>query len=383
MNPTDDLDRRIERWLGESAPSGAPVGLVDTVLHETSSLPQQSRRGLRFSPLFKIGAAVVVVALAIAVGFGAGQLMPSGVGEATASASPSASPTLEPSASASPSAEPSATPSPAPTATPAAGGTDLLLAFTQACDVTPTVLLPTTTILQDGRVIWQENGPTAYQWRVRQLSEAGLSAVRARIAATGLLDQDGDYRPELREGVTDPPGHGLCLFTFDHPDGQTDVSVSSVSWFGDEEEAAYYQPAPERRELDTFAQQLRSPETWLAPADWADAESVPYVADAFLVLASPAFGEETGPDLQDVDWPFEASPSSYGEEAGLGDPRPRCAVASRDAVEAYVAGQVQPGGEPIDLTAPATNLNLREGETWYTITLWSVPGADADCSLVS
>jgi hypothetical protein len=383
MNSTDDLDRRIERWLGDTVPSGAPMGLLDTVLYETSSMPQKSRRGLLFSPLFKVGAAVLVVALAIAVGFGAGRLIPTGVGQVTPSASPSASPTLEPSASASRSAEPSATDSPAPTATPAPSGADLLLAFTQACDVTPTVLVPTTTILGDGRVIWQENGPTSYQWRVRRLSETGLASVRARIAATGVLDQDGDYRPELREGVTDPPGHGLCLFTFDHQDGQTDVSVSSVSWFGDEEEAMYYQPAPERRELDAFAQQLRSPETWLEPADWADAASVPYVADAFVVLASPAFGEETGADLQDVDWPFAAPPSSYGEEAGLGDPRPRCAVASRDAVEAYVAGQVQPGGEPIDLAAPATYLNLREGGTWYTITLWSMPLASADCSTVS
>lgn len=383
MNPTDDLDRRIERWLGEATPSSAPMGLVDTVLHETSSLPQRSGRRFGFSPLLKVVAAVAVVALAIAVGFGAGRLLPSGVGQATMSASPSASPTLGPSASASPSAEPSATDSPAPTATPAPTGADLLLAFTQSCDVTPPVLLPSTTILENGRVIWQENGPASYQWRARQLSEAGLATVRARIAATGLLDQDGDYRPELQEGVTNPPGHGLCLFTFDHQDGQTDISVSSVSWFGDEEEGTYYQPAPERRELDALAQQLRSPETWLAPADWADAESVPYVADAFLVLASPGFGEETGPDLQDVDWPFDAPPSSYGEEAGLGDPRPRCAVASRDAVEAYVTGQVQPGGEPIDLAAPATNLNIREGETWYTITLWSMPLPSADCSVVS
>lgn len=383
MNPTDDLDRRIERWLGEATPSSAPMGLVDTVLHETSSLPQRSRRGLGFSPLFKVGAAVVVVALAIAVGFGAGRLIPSGVGQTTPSASPSASPTAEPTATPTPTAEPTATPSTIPTATPAPTGADLLLAFTQTCEVIPPVLAPTTIVMEDGRVFWQANGPTLYQWQVRQLSEAGLSTVRARIAATGLLDQDADYEHELREGVTEGPPHGGCLFTFDHQDGQTDVSVTSGMWFGDEEEATYYQPAPERRELDALAQQLRSPETWLAPADWTDAASVPYVADAFLVLASPAFGEETGPDLQDVDWPFDAPPSSYGKEAGLGDPRPRCDVASRDAVEAYVTGQVQPGGEPIDLAAPATNLNLREGETWYSITLWSVPGASADCSVVS
>lgn len=383
MNPTDDLDRRIERWLGEATPSSAPMGLVDTVLHETSSLPQQSRRGLRFSPLLKIGAAVVVVALAIAVGFGAGRLIPSGVGQTTASGSPAASRTAEPSATASPTGAPSATPSAAPSMTPEPGGADLLLAFTQACDVTPPVLLPTTTILEDGRVIWQESGPTTYQWRVRQMSEGGLSTVRARIAATSLLDQDGDYRPELREGVTEGPPHGLCQFTFDHDDGQSDVSVTSVMWFGDEEEAAYYQPAPERRELNAFADQLRSPEAWLAPGDWADEESAPYVADSFLLLASPAFGEASGPSLDEIDWPFEAPPSTFGEEVGFSEPRPRCAVATRDAVERFVTGQAQPGGEPIDLAAPATNLNLREGETWYSITLWSVPIEGIDCSAVT
>jgi hypothetical protein len=324
----------------------------------------------------------VLLALAVAVGFGAGQLMTSGVGQATSTPSPSALPTVVSSPSPSPTAEPSGTPSPGPTNSPAAGSDDVLLAFTQACDVTPPVLLPTTVILEDGRLIWQENGPATYQWRTRQLSSAGLETIRARIAATGLLDHAGDYRPRLREGVTEGPPHGACAFTFDHQDGATDVSVTSTMWFGDEEEAAYWEPAPERHELDAFAQQLRSPEAWLGPDDWSDAASAPYVSNSYLVLVSEEFGQGNGPDLEAVDWPFDAPPSTYGESVDNGrQPPQRCGMASREAIERYVAGQTQPGGEPIDLAAPSTYLNVREGDIWYAVNLWSVPVPGvADCS---
>jgi hypothetical protein len=56
-------------------------------------------------------------------------------------------------------------------------------------------------------------------------------------------------------------------------------------------------------------------------------------------------------------------------------------MASREAIERYVAGQTQPGGEPIDLAAPSTYLNVREGDTWYAVILWSVPVPGvSDCS---
>jgi hypothetical protein len=235
MNPTDDLDRRVERWMGDATPVSAPRSLVDGVLARTSSLPQRSGGRLGFSLPLKIAGAVVVLALAVAVGFGAGQLMTSGVGQSTSTPSPSASPTVAPSPTVSATPEASVTASPAPTTSSPQGAADVLLVFTQICDVPPPVRLPTTVIFENGRLVWQENGPTTYQWRARELSPSGLETVRARIAATGLLGHAGDYRPQLREGITEGPPHGACGFTFDHQDGATDVSVSSVMWFGDEE----------------------------------------------------------------------------------------------------------------------------------------------------
>lgn len=331
----------------------------------------------------KVIVAIVVLALAVAIGFSASRFLP-GVGQAAGSPSPVPTPALTPGSSATSPASGAATASPTPGESPASDEDDVLLTFTQACDVTPPVRVPTTTILEDGRVIWQANTPGAYQWSVRRLSDAGLTSVRTRIADTGLLGRGAEYLPQLREGLSEGPPHGLCYFTFDHRDGSTDVTVGSVMWFGDEEEAAYFEPAPERRELDAFAQQLRDPEAWLAPTDWDDPAWAPYVPGSFLVLASPiVFGEPSGPTLEQVAWPFDLPPSAYGEEVGFSEPRPRCAVAPRDAVEAFVAGQAQPGGEPVDLAAPATNLIVREGETWYGITLWGSPAGTVGCGSVA
>ena len=335
--------------------------------------------------VLKIIVAIVVLALAVAIGFGASRLLP-GVGQATGSPSPLPTPALTPasSATASETAAPTATASPTPVQSAASSEGDVLLSFTQACDVTPPVLLPVTTILEDGRVIWQNNAPDGFQWVVRRLSEAGLASVRARIAGTGLLDRDAEYTPQLREGLSEGPPHGLCFFTFDHRDGSADATVGSVMWFGDEEEAAYFEPAPERRELDAFAQQLRDPEAWLSPTDWDDPAWEPHVPGSFLVLAAPVtFGEPSGPALEQVAWPFDLPPSTYGDQVGFAEPRPRCAMAPRDAVERLVAGQTQPDGGALDLSAPSSSFNVREGETWYSITLWGSPAGIVDCGSVA
>lgn len=385
MNRNEELDARIARWLAESAPSEAPPTMLDDTLARSATTPQRGARGWVW-PVARILGAAAILAVAVVVGFGAGRFINPGVGQDVASPMPtpssSSAASAQPTAAGTPLA--SATAAPTPPASPTADPDAPLLSFTQGCEVTPPVVVPTTTILGDGRVVWQlAQVGDPYQYRVRRLSEAGLGSVRARIAATSVLGVDGDYRPERRAGTGELPGHGFCLFTFEHRDRDVDATVTSVSWFGDEEEGAYYEPSPERRELDAFAQQLRDPESWLDAADWSDPSSSAYVAASFLVVTSPDAFDASGPDLADVSWPFDAPPSSYGEPAGV-DGRLRCDVATRAAIEAYVAGRAQPGGEPIDIAAPSTTLFIREDGIWHSVTLWSLPpAATVGCDAVS
>lgn len=132
------------------------------------------------------------------------------------------------------------------------------------------------------------------------------------LATLPALAETAQYRPELRPGAGEPPGHGLCVYRFTLSSSENRVHVTSVSWFGDEEESQYYLPAPERRTLDELARRLMlgrglfTDESWEIPLAeyeaerhlvwiWAEAASPTAGApaiDGLGVLGDPAhFGE--------------------------------------------------------------------------------------------
>jgi hypothetical protein len=68
------------------------------------------------------------------------------------------------------------------------------------------VPIPGTTILGDGRVIWRHDETVVE----RQLTEAGLAWVRARLDETGLLRANRSHSATIKPGAT-PDARGVTI----------------------------------------------------------------------------------------------------------------------------------------------------------------------------
>ena len=280
-----------------------------------------------------IAAAVLVLAIVAAALAAAFLTRPTG--EALATATPSASTT--PSVTPTVSAEATETASPSPTPVSAelpTGPADAVMSFTPRCDVVPPVVAPATTVLEDGRVIWRTDDGT---YVVRQLTTASLEDFRAEVESSGLFAASAFYEPVRRPGTPEPPGHGACLWSFIFSDGEGEpVEVSSIMWFGDEEESTYYQPSPERETLHSLAEQVMDPTTWYGDEGWVQAEAVPFEPEEYMVIATvtvPQLATQGAPDFDDVSWPFDAPPDEFGTVFGVAQPPTRCDVADVAAIE--------------------------------------------------
>lgn len=176
---------------------------------------------------------------------------------------------------------------------------DLAFRFQAACDVTPPLNGPTLTVTADREVV-VASPDDATLWAGR-LTPGAFADFMAALDLPALAET-AEFRPELRPDAGEPPGHGLCVFAFNLGPATARVRVTSVSWFGDEEESMYYLPAPERRALDELARGLMLGTDLFSDGSW-ETGPVPYEADAFLVwiwadAASPTTG---APPLDDLD----------------------------------------------------------------------------------
>jgi hypothetical protein len=382
MTRDDDLDRRIGRWMDEAAPTAAPHTLLDGTFGRTSEMTQSRARG--WSPFVRLASIAAVLVVAVVAGLAAANLFDGpGVGtdmSPTASGSGALSTgtpaTVTPSATATPTAPPPATAWEAPG--------ELLLRYSVMCDVPGPVAMPRTTFLQDGRVVWlrgADDPAGESEWVVRRLSDEALDSVRAAIAGTGLLDADAQFTSEHRAGAPEPPGQGACVHAFAHRDGQTDAAISSLMWFGDEYEATYNEPDPEREALDAFAHLLADPEAWLGADAWAESEARIYRAPAYLVTSAEAFGAApSGRDVSETAWPFDQPVAGYGDVYGANELR--CGVAPAERVVAFAASTVLPDGSPVELPQPP-EISLSDGGTELAINLWpQMPDGHPGCEAI-
>jgi hypothetical protein len=207
----------------------------------------------------------------------------------------------------------------APTAPAAAA-----LAFDYACDVSgpfPT----TTTILDDARVVFADPDQ-APGWTVRRLSASGMAHVRTNVLESPLLQTNANHVPVLRAGVSDPPGHGACTYVFTLDTGADPIVVQTVGWFGDDEEAAFYEPSPERKALDGMARNLMRIDLVLDDSAWEAAAWLPYVADSYLVWIGPGIGPAPD-DVLPLDGPLPiGATEAFGQPSGEG----RCGAITRE-----------------------------------------------------
>jgi hypothetical protein len=356
MTTQDDFDRRIADRLHAEAPGRAPEFLMESTMNRIADTPQRPGRFLG-STGGRLLAAAAVLVLAVVAGTQLPRLLDrqSATG-GSPSPSASAAPSETPAPTVSPSAAPSDTASPSATAGSGelpTGPAAALMSFSAACDVSGPVTVPATTVLEDGRVIWRdEDGDDLL---VRQLAPESLEDFREQVRSTGLFETSGRYELERRAGTPEPPGHGLCVWSFTWNDGGADVEVISVGWQGDEEEATYYEPAPERRTLDELATQLRDPTTWYGDDGWSQPEAAPYEPDEYLVIATvnpPQLATEGAPDFDDVTWPFEQPPDQFGVVYDdINQPPSRCGVATAQAIETLAAELAAAALEQFELPA--------------------------------
>jgi hypothetical protein len=191
----------------------------------------------------------------------------------------------------------------------------LLLAFDYWCEMNPPIHQPSLRLMDDGRIVVARHPLGEDGWRTQQLSPAGLDEVRRRVLAAPTLQHSGEYYHERLPDTPDPPGHGGCVYGFVVATGADQVVVSSAMWFGDEEEAAYYLPSPERRELDSLANDLRDLESWLGAEAWAEPSPRRYIASTFLLTSAAQEGEpwQSLPSSGATDWPFAGTIEQFGE----------------------------------------------------------------------
>jgi hypothetical protein len=152
------------------------------------------------------------------------------------------------------------------------------------------------------------------------------------------------------------------------------VVVRAVEWLGDDEESAYYQPAPERQQLDELAQALRDPESLVAEDAWAD-EAVPYVGPDYQLVLTPY--RDVPPydttDVSAIPLPVDGALDEFGTESG--DPRPptmRCGIVTRDQAAAIVDALTASGFGEVGLDrATVGSLDWAEGNG--TVDLFLLP----------
>jgi hypothetical protein len=375
----DQFDDLVTGHLRATAPHEAPPRVLEATLDRIASTPQRGA-GWRLGRIGGLLAAAAVIILAVVAGTQLGGLLNGPVGN-DPSASPSVAPSVAPTASEAPpasaSAAPSSTPPPAVATEPATSGDALVLrVLTLGGPTDPASMLPGFTLTADGTAIWRPVSTTFFAgYLTRQLTTDGLAELREIIFGDGLLDADATYELEPLPDA-EPPGRGGFAHTFTVGEGADQVVVTSVGWLGEEEEATYYEPAPERRALDELANQLRDPESLLGEDAW-DGPAAAYEADEYLLVLTPyrdvpPYGN---PDVSEVPLPIDGALDEFGEGYGDVQPMARCGVINADEAAAIVDSLTALGvsdDNSVGLDrATAASLDWAAGNG--TVDLWLLP----------
>jgi len=220
---------------------------------------------------------------------------------------------------------------------------------------------PGTTILSDGRAIWQVERPDGWVLSERTLTPSGLQMIRDAMDDTGLLEADGSYSPTVRLGM-DPPGHGTISHDLRAASDDRIVKVSAVdpvTFEGDNKVFGDVWDIPaETYVLSDLANKLSDPEAWLPADAWVDARR-PYEADGYLIVVTAERSGELPPyvDADAVHWPLPSSIDTIGQpftEQGRLVANSRCLPISRELAVALAAAEREVGHER-SLVAPYTD----------------------------
>ena len=372
MNTSDRFDDQLTEHLRTDAPREAPAGLLDATISRIADTPQRGG-GWLARPAGRLLAAAAVLLLAVVAGTQLAGLLGRGVGD-DPSPSQSVAPTTSQSANPSASdAIPSAAATTEPSTSPVADDVlELRIVFLGGGPTYPTHLLPWLSLMADGTLIWQPvaGASESPSLVTRTLTEVGMADLREHIFGSGLLNVSATHELEPLPGAN-PPGRGVGVYTFTTGDGDGQIAVSSVQWLGDEEESTYYQPAPEREELDALAQRLRNPESLLGADAWA-APARPYEGVNYQLWLTPH--RDVPPfdtaDASQIPWPFDGPLDQFGEVSGSQPPVTRCGTISRDEAAAIIGALAALDYSPVGLdrgTSGAVDWAEGNGTAEFTI----------------
>lgn len=191
----------------------------------------------------------------------------------------------------------------------------------------PPVLTLSVEIMSDGQVVM---GGDPNPWTSRSLTAAGLDQVGQEVLEAPLLQASGDYSAEAIPRSDPVIGMTPPTWTFTIGGGSDPVVVTSDAWFGDEAEAMYFVPSPERKELDRLADLLASVSDWVtadgwASADWAAYEATGYLLWVTVTVASDLVPVPDGlPSIVGAAWPFDGPIEEFGDVVATNLSTGRC-----------------------------------------------------------
>ena len=232
----------------------------------------------------------------------------------------------------------SSTPAPTPSEEPPPIGLVVrLTSCSHTCGPTPG-----TTVLDDGRIIWEDVENRATESR---LTPEALQQVIDALAVPEL-EAEADYQAKLRPGA-EPIGRGATLYRLEVLRGDRGVVVT----FGDPESYAdepdLWIIPPEMTVLGELARDLQDPVEWLGPEAFTEGPAL-FAPDRYLVLIDlfPQVGDDLGlpADVDDVEWPFGAPIEGAGEPVeAAGGFGTRCLVIDAEDADAMVAAEQAAG----------------------------------------
>ena len=227
--------------------------------------------------------------------------------------------------------QPSASPAPGGDIAHPAGDALVLSVANSGGFVAPDFLLgalPSFALTGDGRVLVPGAqiaifpGPMLPSIQERRLTEAGIQAVLAAVAETGLFKADLDLRG-ANAMVADAAD---TIFTL-HADGrEVTVSVYALGFLdgANPPQGMSGNEVLAHRALSVLQQRLSGLEQWLPADAWADTGWKPYEPDAFRLYVRNADAEPPDgsglPPQAPRRWPTSADPATFGE-ASSGDLR--------------------------------------------------------------
>jgi hypothetical protein len=155
-------------------------------------------------------------------------------------------------------------------------------------------------------------------WTTQSLTAAGLDQIAQEVLAAPLLQVSADYPSQpIQSGdpTQIPIGIIHSLWTFTVGEGADAVVVTSAGWLGDEFEAQYFAPSPERKELDRLANLLVTIPDWVTSDGWTTASWTPFEAASYLLWVTvwPAPIPDGLPSVVGATWPFDGPIEEFGE----------------------------------------------------------------------